>query len=357
MIRKNTRKIKIGNIYVGGDSPVIIQGMTKVPTSNISFLLKESKKLENEGAEIIRISILNEKDTDSIKVLKKEIKVPIVADIHYNKKLALYSIEKGIDKIRINPGNMKRNDLKEIIKQAKNKNIPIRIGINSGSIKVKRSLVENVIEKTTETIKFFQDNDFNDIIISAKTPFVKETIEIYRKLAEKFNYPLHLGITEAGKGYMAESKSILGIGILLNEGIGDTIRVSLTESSVKEIKIAQSILQALGLRRFEPEIISCPTCGRIQVALFDVLKKVEKEILRLNKKYPFVKNLKIAVMGCSVNGPGEAKQADIGIAGGVGKFAFFKKGIIIGTYKKEEIINKLIKEIIKMEEKNGRKRN
>ncbi len=349
MKRKKTKKVKIGNSYIGGDSPILIQGMTKCSTSDIPALLRECRKLKKEGAEVIRIAILNEKDTDSIKILKKKIKIPIVADIHYDKKLALLSIEKGADKIRINPGNMKKNDLKEVIKKAKEKEIPIRIGVNSGSIKIeKKTLVESVIQTVEESIKFFQDNDFTDIVISAKTPFVNETLEIYRGLSEKFEYPLHLGITEAGIGYLAESKSILGIGILLNEGIGDTIRVSLTESSWKEIKVAQSILQSLGIRKFSPEIISCPTCGRIQVNLMDIVKKVEKEVKKLSKKYPSVNNLKIAVMGCSVNGPGEAKQADIGIAGGKKKFVLFKKGIVIGTYKEEEIIDFLIKGIIDM---------
>jgi len=353
--RNKTKKVKIGNTYIGGDSPVLIQGMTKCSTSNISALLKECQKLQKEGAEIIRIAILNEKDTDSIKILKKEIKIPIVADIHYDKKLALLSIEKGADKIRINPGNMRKNDLKEIIKKAKEKKIPIRIGINSGSIKIKKkTLSESLIQTAEESIKFFQDNDFTDIVISAKTPFVKETLEIYRVLSKKFEYPLHLGITEAGRGYLAESKSILGIGILLNEGIGDTIRVSLTESSWKEIKVAQSILHSLGIRRFFPEIISCPTCGRLQVNLMDIVKKVEKEVKKLSKKHPSINNLKIAVMGCSVNGPGEAKQADIGIAGGKKKFVLFKKGVIIGTYKEEKIIDFLIKEIIKMGGENGK---
>ena len=355
MKRRKTKKIKIGNVYIGGDSPVLIQGMTKCATSNIPALLKECQKLQKEGAEIIRVAILNKEDTNSIKILKKEINVPIVCDIHYDKKLALLSIEKGADKIRINPGNMKKNDLKEIIKKAKEKKIPIRIGINSGSIKIKKkTLSESIIEEAKESIKFFQDNDFTDIVISAKTPFVKETLEIYRVLSKKFEYPLHLGITEAGRGYLAESKSILGIGILLSEGIGDTIRVSLTESSWKEIKVAQSILQSIGIRRFFPEIISCPTCGRIQVNLMDVLKKVEKEVKKLSKKYPSINNLKIAVMGCSVNGPGEAKQADIGIAGGKKKFVLFRKGVIIGTYKENEIIKFLIKEIIKMGGENGK---
>ncbi|HOK56123.1 MAG TPA: flavodoxin-dependent (E)-4-hydroxy-3-methylbut-2-enyl-diphosphate synthase [bacterium] len=342
---KNTKIVKIGNICIGGKNPVAIQGMTKVPTSNLPVLKKQIKKMIKEGAEIIRFSVLNEYDTDSIPVLKKEFQIPFVADIHYDWRLAKLSIEKGIDKIRINPGNIEKKYLKEIIKVAKDYNIPIRIGLNSGSVKLKGDLVSSLIDSAKDIVKFFEDNNFFSIVISLKTPFVKETIEAYRKISEIFDYPLHLGITEAGTGYLAISKSILGIGILLNEGIGDTIRVSLTGPPEEEIKVAKSILQSLNLRIFEPEIISCPTCGRMKVNLKEVLERVKKEIKKIEKKYPEIKELKIAVMGCSVNGPGEAKQADIGIAGGDKKWALFKKGKIIGTYKESKIVEKLIEEI------------
>jgi len=343
---RNSRVIKIGNIFIGGDNPVIIQGMTKVPTHQINLLEKQIKRMIKEGAEIIRFAVLDEEDTNSIPVLKKKFQVPFVADIHYNWKLAITSIEKGIDKIRINPGNIEKKYLKEIIKVAKEYNVPVRIGLNSGSVKLKGDLVSSLIDSAKDTVKFFEDNSFFSIVISLKTPFVKETINAYRKISEIYDYPLHIGITEAGCGYIALSKSILGIGILLNENIGDTIRVSLTTSPEEEIKVAKSILQALNLRIFEPEIISCPTCGRIKVNLKEVLEKVKKEIKKIEKECPEIKKLKIAVMGCSVNGPGEAKQADIGIAGGDKKWALFKKGKVVGTYSEEKIVEKLVEEVL-----------
>ncbi|MGC8976417.1 MAG: flavodoxin-dependent (E)-4-hydroxy-3-methylbut-2-enyl-diphosphate synthase [Candidatus Ratteibacteria bacterium] len=342
---KKTKVIKIGHLLIGGNNPVIVQGMTKVQTSNIPLLKKQIKNMIKEGAEIIRFAILDEKDTDVIPFIKKEFKIPFVADIHYNWRLAKLSIEKGIDKIRINPGNIDKKYLKEIIKVAKEYNVPIRIGLNSGSVKIKGDLVSSLIDSAKDTVKFFEDNDFYLIVISLKTPFVKETIQAYRKISEIFDYPLHLGITEAGTGYLALSKSILGIGILLSEGIGDTIRVSLTSPPEEEIKVAKSILQALNLRVFEPEIISCPTCGRIKVNLPDTLNKIKKEIKKLEDKHHKIKKLKIAVMGCSVNGPGEAKQADIGIAGGDKKWVLFKKGKIIKTYHEKEIVKRMIEEI------------
>lgn len=342
---RKTKVIRIGNVFIGGDNPVIIQGMTKVSTSNLPLLKKQIKRMINEGAEIIRFSVLDEKDTEVIPVLKRGFSIPFVSDIHYNWKLAKISIEKGIDKVRINPGNIEKKYLKEIIKVAKEYNVPIRIGLNSGSVEIKKDIVSSLIDKAKETIDFFHSNDFYSIVISLKTPFVKETIQCYRKISEIYDYPLHIGITEAGVGYLAISKSILGIGILLNEGIGDTIRVSLTTPPEEEIKLAKSILQALNLRIFETEIISCPTCGRMKVNLNQVLKEVKKGLKRIEKKYPEVKKIKIAVMGCSVNGPGEAKQADIGIAGGDKKWALFKKGKIVGTYPEEIIIEKLLTSI------------
>jgi|LSQX01.3.fsa_nt_gb (E)-4-hydroxy-3-methylbut-2-enyl-diphosphate synthase len=345
-MRKTTKKINIGNISIGGGSPITVQGMTKVPTSDIKNLLKEFKKMVSSGAEIIRIAILKQEDTDSIPILKKKFKVPIVADIHYIPEFAISSIRKGADKIRINPYNMEKKHLNNIIQESKDAGVPIRIGINSGSVKLKGSLADSLVSSALDTLKFFQDKDFNNIVLSLKTPQVKETITCYRKISEACDYPLHLGITEAGRGYLAESKSILGIGTLLLEGIGDTLRVSLSEPSYKEIEFGKAILQSAEIRRFETEIVSCPTCGRTQVALPSILTKVEAEVKRLKKDYPKIKELKIAVMGCSVNGPGEAKQADIGIAGGKGSFALFKKGTIIGTYKEEIIVSQLVKEII-----------
>ncbi|HOL21842.1 MAG TPA: flavodoxin-dependent (E)-4-hydroxy-3-methylbut-2-enyl-diphosphate synthase [bacterium] len=347
-MRKKTRKVKAGNIFIGGDAPVSVQGMTKCCTADIDRLLPEAEKMIRAGAEIIRVAVLDEKDIYGLRFLKENVKVPVVADIHYHRKLAVLAMENGADKIRLNPGNIPQKDIKEIVRLAKEREIPIRIGINSGSVKLKGTLAESMVSSAMDTIKLLEDMDFHNIVISLKTPSVEETINCYRKISKLVDYPLHLGITEAGRGYLALSKSILGTGVLLLEGIGDTIRVSLTEPSYKEIEVARAILQSAGLRRFYPEIISCPTCGRAQVNLKDVLGRVEKEIMRLKGRYPDVKNLKIAIMGCSVNGPGEARQADIGIAGGKGKFALFKKGIIIGSYPEKAIVKKLINEIEKM---------
>ncbi|HNS31745.1 MAG TPA: flavodoxin-dependent (E)-4-hydroxy-3-methylbut-2-enyl-diphosphate synthase [bacterium] len=346
-MRRTTRKIKAGSVEIGGDAPVSVQGMTKVPTGDVLGILKEFRRMISSGAEIIRVAVLNPGDAETIPVLKKSFDVPVVADIHYLPELALLSMRKGADKIRINPYNMQKKYIRDIIKEAKISGIPIRIGINSGSVKIKGTLAGSLVHSALDTLKFFQDRDFHDIVLSLKTPDVRDTLETYRKISEACDYPLHLGITEAGRGLLAESKSILGIGALLLEGIGDTIRVSLTEPSSREIEMGKAILQSAGLRRFGPEIISCPTCGRTRVDIFSVLSMVEREIRKLGKRHPGIKKMKIAVMGCSVNGPGEAKQADIGIAGGEGKFALFKKGTIIGTYGQDEIVGKLIGEIKK----------
>ncbi len=342
-MRQRTRKVKVGGMIIGGGAPVSVQGMTKVRTADIRKLLKEAKQMADCGAELIRVAVLDEEDAEALKVLKGRIEVPVIADIHYSRKLALLAMEKGADKIRINPGNISRQDIKATVKEAKERGIPMRLGINSGSVEIKGSLADSMVKSAADSIKLFQDMDFHSIVLSLKTPSVHDTLECYRKISELYDYPLHLGITEAGRGLLAESKSILGIGMLLSEGIGDTIRVSLTEPPWKEIEAGKAILQSLELRKFAPEIISCPTCGRTQVNLRGILKDVEREMKKLARLYPAAKNLKVAVMGCSVNGPGEARQADIGIAGGKKKFALFKKGSIIGSYNQEAIVEKLIR--------------
>ena len=328
---------------IGGDAPVSVQGMTKVRTADIKKLLKEAKKMVDCGAELIRVAVLDEEDAEALTKLKEGITVPVVADIHYSRKLALLAMEKGADKIRRNPGNLSRQDIKATVKAAKEHGIPMRLGINSGSVEIKGVLADSMVKSASDSIKIFQDMDFHSIVLSLKTPSVRDTVDCYRSISALYDYPLHLGITEAGRGLLAESKSILGIGMLLSEGIGDTIRVSLTEPPWKEIEAGRAILQSLEIRKFAPEIISCPTCGRTQVDLNAVLNNVEKEMQKLAMRYPAAKNLKVAVMGCSVNGPGEARQADIGIAGGKKKFALFKKGGIIGSYSQEVIVEKLIR--------------
>lgn len=341
-MRRKTRKVRVGGMFIGGDAPVSVQGMTKVPTADIQRVLKETGRMVKEGAELVRMSVLDEDDAAALKHIRDKITIPLVADIHYSHKLALLAIENGADKIRINPGNISRPGVREIVRAAGERGIPIRIGINSGSVDIKKSLTDSMVASAAENIGVFQSMNFHSIVLSLKTPSVRDTVTCYRKVSELCDYPLHLGITEAGRGALAESKSVLGIGILLYEGIGDTIRVSLTSPSWKEIRVGRVILQSLEMRRFEPEIISCPTCGRTQVDLPDVLKRVENEIKSLYSRYPEIRNMKFAVMGCGVNGPGEARQADIGIAGGGKKFALFKKGVIIGTYSQDIIVEKLM---------------
>ena len=340
------RCVKVGNVFIGGEAPVSVQTMTKVSTSNVPLVIKQIKKIEQAGGEIVRVAVLDKNDAQAISKIKKETVLPIVADIHYDHNLALYSIESGADKIRVNPSNIPQKGLGLIIKMAREKKIPVRIGLNSGSIKITgKKLSTDIVNAAMDAIKFFEDNDFFDIVISLKTPYVRETIEAYRLINEQCDYPLHLGITEAGSGDLAFAKSILGIGVLLLEGIGNTIRVSLTETPEREIMAGQVILQSLGMRRFGPEIISCPVCGRCQVPLKEILRKFRKKILLMAKRYPAINNLTIAIMGCSVNGPGEAKQADIGIAGGKDRFVLFVKGHITGSYSVNEIEEKFFEKI------------
>jgi len=342
-MRRKTRKVRVGRVAIGGDSPVSVQGMTKVRTAHTGNLLREARRMVACGAEIVRVAVLDEEDAEGLKVLKGRISVPVVADIHYSRKLALLAMEKGADKIRLNPGNLSLRDMRETVMAAKDYGIPVRLGVNSGSVEIKGTLVDSMVNSAMDAVKLLQDMDFHSIVLSLKTPSVQDTVACYRRVSELCDYPLHLGVTEAGRGILAESKSILGTGILLFEGIGDTIRVSLTEPSCREIETGRAILQSLGLRNFGPEIISCPTCGRSEVDVNAVLRKVEEEMKKLARRYPAAIRLKVAVMGCSVNGPGEARQADTGIAGGKKKFALFKKGSIIGSYNENVIVRQLIR--------------
>jgi len=346
---RKTHCVKVGNIPIGGDAPVSVQTMTKVQTSHTEEVVKQIKKIQCAGGEIVRLAVLNKDDVASIREIKKRVPIPLVADIHYNHTLGIGSIEAGIDKVRVNPSNIPESGMKKIIKKAIERKIPVRLGLNSGSIKIKRTgLVDSIIDSALDSIKLCEDMGFFDIVISLKTPYVNDTISAYRAISERCDYPLHLGITEAGSGYYGFAKNALGIGILLYEGIGNTVRVSLTDSPEIEVECACAILQAFGLRRFQPEIISCPVCGRCQVPLNRIVLRFKKKIIAFSKKHPDVKNLKIAIMGCSVNGPGEAKQADIGIAGGKDKFALFVKGNIIGTYPLKQIEKEFFSRIKEM---------
>lgn len=350
MIRHNTKEITIGNQKIGGDNPILIQSMTNTKTNNIEETIKQIKRLENAGCDIIRVAVPDLESAKAIKDIKKEISIPIVGDIHFNYKLALEAINSGVDKIRINPGNIGKLEYTQtILEEAKKHNIPIRIGVNSGSIekdlikKNKGNRTQSLVESALNYQKIAEDNNFNNLVFSLKASSVKETIEANRLFSQKSNNPLHLGVTEAGLPLSAIIKSSIGIGSLLNEGIGDTFRVSITGDPVQEIQVAEEILNSLDLgKRNKISIISCPTCGRTNIDLIKIAQEVEERTRNINK------NLKIAVMGCPVNGPGEAKDADLGIAGGDGIGLLFKKGEIIRKVPENKIIDALLEEIDKL---------
>ncbi|NME35438.1 MULTISPECIES: flavodoxin-dependent (E)-4-hydroxy-3-methylbut-2-enyl-diphosphate synthase [Fusobacterium] len=338
---KKTREIKVGNIYIGGENSIVIQSMTNTPTEDIERTINQIKELEKAGCELVRITVNTEKAAEAIKSIKEKINIPLVADIHFDYKLALKAMENGIDKLRINPGNIGDDEkVKLVVEKAKKLNIPIRIGVNSGSIEKKilekygKVTADGMVESAMYHIKLIEKYDYHNIIISLKASNVGMMVEAYRKISNLVDYPLHLGVTEAGTEFQGSIKSAIGIGSLLVDGIGNTIRVSLTENPVEEIKVAKEILKVLGLRK-GVEIISCPTCGRTQIDLIGLAKQVEKEFGNIQK------NIKIAVMGCIVNGPGESKEADIGVAGGKGEALLFKKGEIIKKVKEEDIIPEL----------------
>lgn len=335
MIRRKTRKVKVGNLSIGGGSPVTIQSMTKTDTRDVPATVKQILSLEKIGCEIIRVAVLNSEAASCLGEIKKKIKIPLVADIHFNYRLALESIKQGVDKIRINPGNIgDSGHIRQVIKAAKDRGIPIRIGVNSGSTPP-RSMVESALSE----ISLFEKEKFYDIVISIKGSDVPMTIEAYQMLSEKCDYPLHLGITAAGPFYPGLVKSSIGIGLLLLQGIGDTIRVSLTASPKEEVLLGYKILESVGLRKTGPEIISCPTCGRCEVDLIKLTKRVENAVKKIKKP------IKVAVMGCAVNGPGEAREADIGIAAGKECGILFRKGKIIRKIREEDLFPALIKEI------------
>jgi (E)-4-hydroxy-3-methylbut-2-enyl-diphosphate synthase len=346
MNRKNTRKIKVGNVYMGGDAMVSIQSMKNTDTRNIEATLDQIRALYNAGCEIIRCAVPDMEAAEAIKEIVKASPIPVVADIHFDYKLALKSIENGIAGLRINPGNIGSTErVKMVVEAAKAKNIPIRIGVNSGSLEKKllekygEPTAEALVESALGHVRILEELDFHDIVISIKSSNVKMMIEAYRLMSSKCDYPLHLGVTESGTPFKGAIKSSIGIGTLLAEGIGDTIRVSLTSDPIEEIKVAKEILKALDLRKGGLEFISCPTCGRTQINLIKIAEEVEKRLEGINKE------IKVAVMGCIVNGPGEAREADIGIAGGKGEGIIFKKGQIIKKVKEEDLVEELMKEI------------
>lgn len=350
ILRKKTRQINIGGVRIGGNAPIAIQSMCKTDTCDVKATVSQIKKLEKLGCELIRIAVPNMAAVKAIGEIKKKTKIPLVADIHFDWRLALEVLNQGIDKLRINPGNIGPKDkIKAVVLEAKKKKIPIRIGVNSGSLERdilakynNKVTAEGMVESAMRHIKILEDLDFYDIVISLKASDVLRTVEAYRLLSKRVDYPLHLGITEAGTIISGAVKSSLGLGVLLFEGIGDTIRVSLTADPCEEIEVAKEILKTLGLRKFGREIISCPTCGRTEIDLIKLTNEIEKKTEHINKP------IKIAVMGCVVNGPGEAQEADVGVAGGKRCGVIFRKGKIVKTVPENKIVRALLFEIEKL---------
>lgn len=349
MKRNETRAIKVGNLVIGGNDQVIIQSMTNTKTKDIEATVKQINDLANSGCQLVRLAVLNMDDALAIKEIKSRVNIPLVADIHFDYRLALQAIESGIDKIRINPGNIGSIDkVKLVVEACKKKHIPIRIGVNGGSLekdileKYGKPTAKAMIESAKKHVEILESLDFYDICISLKSSNTLLTIEAYQLASETFPYPLHIGVTEAGTKLGGTIKSSFGIGTILYQGIGNTIRVSLSDSPLEEIKVAKILLKELELIDNVPTLISCPTCGRIQYDLIPIAKEIEDFLNTINS------NITVAIMGCAVNGPGEAKHADIGIAGGINEGLLIKKGEIIRKVKQDDIVDELKKEIIKM---------
>ena len=348
--RKKTRKIRIGDIYIGGDAPVAVQSMTNTDTRDVSATVDQIKRLEEAGCDIVRVAVPDSEAAEALKRIRKSIRIPLVADIHFDYRLALASIENGADKIRINPGNIGGTEkVRKVVEAAKARGIPIRIGVNSGSLekhilaKYGAATPQAMADSAMGHVRMLEDLGFHDIVISLKASNVPVTIESYRLMSAMTDYPLHIGVTEAGTLFSGMVKSAAGIGCLLAEGIGDTLRVSLTGDPVEEVRVGIEILKALDLRRTGVELISCPTCGRTRIDLVKIANEVEKRLAGCSKP------IKVAVVGCAVNGPGEAREADIGIAGGVGEALLFKKGRIIRKIPQERIVDELLEEIERMQ--------
>lgn len=344
MNRIQTRPIYVKDVQIGGQNKVVIQSMTNTKTKDVEATVEQINKLEEAGCEIIRVAILDMEDAKAVKQIKERINIPLVSDIHFNPDFALEAIRSGTDKIRLNPGNIEREDkIKEIVAACKERKIPIRIGINAGSLNKKYShSCEAMIESAKDHLTILEALDFHDVCLSFKSSDPLECIEAYRLAAETFPYPLHLGVTEAGGLLDSTIKSSLALGNLLLDGIGDTIRISISDDPIEEVKVARKLLRACGLKRDVANLISCPTCGRIQYDMLPIVRQMEEYLNSLNK------DISVAIMGCPVNGPQEASRADIGVAGGKDQAILFKKGQIIRTIPQDQIVSQLIEEIEKM---------
>lgn len=349
--RRRTKPVYVGSVKIGGDAPVVVQSMTCTDTRDIASTVDQVRQLEDAGCEIVRVAVPDKEAAAAIAEIKRQIKIPLIADIHFNYRLAIQAIQSGADCIRINPGNTGKDKLPEVIRVAQDHDVSMRIGVNAGSLekdlleKYKGPTPSALVESTLRSIDYFEDHGFTNFKLSLKSSNVSTMIEAYRIISEKTDYPLHIGVTEAGTIVNSAIKSAIGIGTLLYDGIGDTIRVSITGDPVNEVSVAFGILRALNIRKVGPDIISCPTCGRCEIDLFKLSEEVERRIAGM-KEY-----VKIAIMGCVVNGPGEAAEADVGIAGGRHQGLLFRRGEVIRKVKEEELVDALLDEINAMTSK------
>lgn len=346
MLRQNTKEIRIGDVVIGGNHPVAIQSMTNTKTEDIKGTIEQIHRLEAAGCEIVRCTVPTLEAAEALREIKKKIQIPLVADIHFDYRMAIAAIENGADKIRINPGNIGGEErLRAVVDKAKEHEIPIRVGVNSGSLektlleKYGAVTAEGIVESALDKVRMIEEMGYDNLVVSIKSSDVMMCVKAHELIAEQCPYPLHVGITEAGTVYSGNIKSSIGLGIILNEGIGNTIRVSLTGDPSEEIRSAKLILKTLGLRKGGIEVVSCPTCGRTQIDLIGLANQVEKMV----QEFPL--DLKVAVMGCVVNGPGEAREADIGIAGGKGEGLLIKKGEVVKKVKEEELLETLRREL------------
>lgn len=346
ILREQTREVAIGNRKIGGKNPILIQSMTNTKTEDVKATVEQIHRLEKAGCEIIRCTVPTLEAAEAIKEIKKQISIPLVADIHFDYRMAIAAMENGADKIRINPGNIgSRERLQAVVETAKSRNIPIRVGVNSGSLekdlveKYRGVTAEGIVESALDKVHMIEDMDYQNLVISIKSSDVLMCVKAHELLADKTPYPLHVGITEAGTVTSGNIKSAIGLGLILNQGIGNTIRVSLTGDPVEEIKSAKLILRTLQLRKGGVEVVSCPTCGRTQIDLIKLANQVETMV----EDYPL--DIKVAVMGCVVNGPGEAKEADLGIAGGIGEGLLIKHGEIVRKVPENQLLDALREEL------------
>jgi len=350
MTRRSSKSLRIGKVTIGGDAPIVVQSMTKTDTRDIPATINQIKELEECGCEIVRVAVPDKETAESIATIKRSVSLPLIADIHFDYRLALAALQSGVDGLRLNPGNIgDREQIARVVAAAKEREVPIRIGVNAGSLPANfqpnTPPVERMVNMALEQIRLMESLDFNLIKVSLKAFDVPTTIQTYQMIADKMPYPLHLGVTEAGLPRTGAIRSAIGIGMLLYQGIGDTIRVSLSAHPCEEVFVAYEILKSLGLRQRGPTLVSCPSCGRAEIDIIALAEAVSKRLGKISKP------IKVAVMGCVVNGPGEAKDADVGIACGKGKGAIFKKGEVVGTASEDNLLEALMTEINSLDRK------